>query len=91
VLHYIHKHYQEPIRLKELAIQANMSEGHFCRFFRDMMRKSPSIMCIVTARSRLPSSWSRATHQIAAIALDTGFDEKFSQTRDFSRELENFG
>ncbi|SFL75724.1 AraC-like ligand binding domain-containing protein [Paenibacillus sp. 1_12] len=74
VLHYIHEHYQEPIRLKELAVQANMSEGHFCRFFREMMRTSP-IDYVNRFRTRQAAmKLEQSDHQIAAIALDTGFD-----------------
>ncbi|NHN31810.1 AraC family transcriptional regulator [Paenibacillus agricola] len=74
VLHYIHEHYQEPIRLKELAIQANMSEGHFCRFFRDMMRKSPIDYVNRYRTQQAAKQLEQSDQQIAAIALDAGFD-----------------
>jgi AraC-like DNA-binding protein len=74
VLHYIHEHYQEPIRLKELAIQANMSEGHFCRFFREMMRKSPIDYVNRFRTQQAAKQLEQNDNKIAAIALDTGFD-----------------
>jgi AraC-like DNA-binding protein len=74
VLHYIHEHYQEPLRLKELAIQANMSEGHFCRFFRELMKKSP-IDYVNRYRTQQAARQLEQSHKkIADIALDTGFD-----------------
>ncbi|WP_240418445.1 AraC family transcriptional regulator [Paenibacillus periandrae] len=87
VLHYIHEHYQEPIRLKELAVQANMSEGHFCRFFREMMRTS-AIDYVNRYRIRQAAfQLEQSDHQIAAIALDTGFDNISYFVRVFKQHI----
>lgn len=41
VLHYMHGHYKERILIQELASIIPMSEGHFCRFFKSIVKKTP--------------------------------------------------
>jgi AraC-like DNA-binding protein len=40
-LSYIQANYNRKISLSELADEVNMSEGHFCRFFKQMVNKTP--------------------------------------------------
>lgn len=74
VLGHIHDNYQQPLRLRELAEQINMSEGHFCRFFKSLTQKSP-IDYINRYRTqqacRLLQSSDR---KIVDISLEVGFD-----------------
>ncbi len=41
ILKYIHKNYKEPLTLSILANTANMSPKYFCRFFRELVGKTP--------------------------------------------------
>ena len=41
VLHFMHEHYKERILIQELASLIPMSEGHFCRFFKAIVKKTP--------------------------------------------------
>ena len=62
VLGYIHKRYPEQLKLKELADEANMSEGHFCRFSSRWYRKVLSTILTITVCSRpVTSSRTRIT------------------------------
>ncbi|MED5015743.1 AraC family transcriptional regulator [Paenibacillus chibensis] len=74
VLNFIHEHYAEPLKLKELAGIAGISEGHFCRFFKQLTQKSPveyiNYYRILKASRLLESSRMK----IVDIAMETGFD-----------------
>ncbi len=37
----MHEHYKERILIQELASLIPMSEGHFCRFFKSIVKKTP--------------------------------------------------
>ncbi|MFD0693970.1 AraC family transcriptional regulator [Paenibacillus sp. GCM10027628] len=41
VLHYMHAQYKERILIQDLASLISMSEGHFCRFFKSIVKKTP--------------------------------------------------
>ncbi|MEW9701329.1 AraC family transcriptional regulator [Paenibacillus sp. SI8] len=41
VLLYMHEHYKERMLIQELAALIPMSEGHFCRFFKSIVKKTP--------------------------------------------------
>lgn len=41
VLRFMHEHYKERILIQELASLIPMSEGHFCRFFKAIVKKTP--------------------------------------------------
>ncbi|MCX7711438.1 MAG: AraC family transcriptional regulator [Clostridia bacterium] len=74
VLDYIQTHYPNKIHLKDLASIISMSEGHFCRFFKQMLKKTPfdylNHYRIQKAAKLLESS----NKKIYEISLDVGFD-----------------
>ncbi|MDR6553264.1 AraC family transcriptional regulator [Paenibacillus qinlingensis] len=41
VLQHMHEHYRERLLIPELASIISMSEGHFCRFFKAIVKKTP--------------------------------------------------
>ncbi|MDO7905934.1 AraC family transcriptional regulator [Paenibacillus sp. JX-17] len=73
-LEYIHEHYSEAIKLRDLAAEVNMSEGHFCRFFKHLVQKSPveymNHYRILKASKLLENS----DMKIVDVALEVGFD-----------------
>ncbi len=74
VLGHIHEHYGQPLRLRELAEQVNMSEGHFCRFFKSMTQKSP-IDYINRYRTQQACRLLKSSdRKIVDISLEVGFD-----------------
>lgn len=74
VLGYIHKRYPEPLKLKELADEANMSEGHFCRFFKQMVQKSPVDYINYYRVQQACYQLENTDHKIVDIAMDVGFE-----------------
>ena len=74
VLSYIHYHYQEPIRLKDLAEVLGMSEEHFCRFFKKTMKKSPVSYMNEYRMQQAKILLTDTDSKILDIALQVGFD-----------------
>ena len=73
VIAFIQTHYQQPIRLGELAELIPMSEGQFCRFFKSMTGQTP-VDYINSYRVRLAAELLREPeHKISDIAMDVGF------------------
>ena len=77
IIKYIRENYGSKITIKEMAGNINMSEGHFCRFFKEITKKTPieylNHYRINEARARL----TRTDNKILNIAMDVGF-ENFS-------------
>ncbi len=74
ILSYIHDNYNKKIGIKELANVANMSEGHFYRFFKNALNRTPvdyiNNYRIVKALYLLKET----DKKVSDIALDVGFD-----------------
>lgn len=71
---YIHEHYQEPVRLKSIADRAGMSEGHFCRFFKQMVQKSPIEYMNHYRVQKASLLLEQTDRKVVDIALEVGFD-----------------
>ncbi|CAI6029070.1 HTH-type transcriptional regulator MtrA [Paenibacillus sp. JJ-100] len=74
VLGYIHRRYPEPLKLKDLADQANMSEGHFCRFFKQLVQKSPVDYINYYRVQQACIQLENTDRKIVDIAMDVGFE-----------------
>ena len=68
-IQYISEHYTETIELSHLSALANVSQGHFCRLFRDYTHMRPieyiTHLRLETAKSLLLNSPSLPIRQIA--------------------------
>jgi len=74
LLQYIKEHYQEKIYIKELAKIVNMNENYFCRYFKNIVGKTP-IEYINYLRIEQAAKLIRETdHQIIDICFMVGFD-----------------
>lgn len=74
ILEYIHSNYNRKISLKDLAARHNMSEGYFCRFFKQMIRKTPvdyinSYRVNMAAKLLMDDS-----RKVIQIGIDVGFE-----------------
>lgn len=74
VLNYIHANYAERLRLTDLAAQANMSEGHFCRFFKQMVKKTPIDYLNYFRVYKAARLLQNSNKKIYEVAFDVGFD-----------------
>src|SRR5690606_16565726 len=73
-LSYIHANYQAPIRLKDLAAELQMSEEHFCRFFKKMMKRSPIAYVNEYRMQQAKMLLIYSDSKILDIALQVGFE-----------------
>ncbi len=74
VLEYIHLNYNRRIRIRELAGLLDMSEEHFCRFFKQMVRKTPVSYMHCYRVNRAARLLVDTRKKIIEVALDVGFD-----------------
>ena len=73
-LEYIHKNFNRKIRINDLARLSNMSEGHFCRFFKRLVRKTPVEYINYYRVNRAVKLLENEDAKIIEIAMDVGFD-----------------
>ncbi|HAA25913.1 MAG TPA: AraC family transcriptional regulator [Ruminiclostridium sp.] len=73
-LEYIHKNFDRKIRLNDLARLSNMSEGHFCRFFKKLVRKTPVEYINYYRVNRAAKLLQNEDAKVIEIAMDVGFD-----------------
>jgi len=87
VITYIHQHYKEEISLLTLAQLLPMSEGQFCRAFKEVMNMTPIAYviryrilqsCILLANSNI---------KIADIARSIGFNNISYFNREFGKAI----
>lgn len=73
-IEYVSVNYKAPISLSELAEVAGMSEGHFCRVFKQYTFKTP-VQYINNIRIEKACELLKETdRKVLDIALDTGFN-----------------
>lgn len=75
VLTYIDEHLSDRLRLDELAAEAHMSEGHFCRFFREMTQQKPMRYINERRVQHATRMLEDPDRSITSIALDLGFQD----------------
>ncbi|UUZ93736.1 AraC family transcriptional regulator [Paenibacillus sp. P25] len=85
VLRHIHDHYDTEIRVPELAALLNMSEGHFCRFFKSVVRKTPVEYINSVRVDQAVKRLERSDRKIIDIALEVGFDSPSYFIKTFKR------
>lgn len=73
-LGYIQAHFNRRISLAELAAEANMSEGHFCRFFKQMVNKTPVDYINSFKISKAARLLEESDIKIIDAAMEVGFD-----------------
>ncbi|MCL6489184.1 MAG: AraC family transcriptional regulator [Alicyclobacillus mali] len=75
VLTYIDAHLSDKLRLSDLAHVANMSEGHFCRFFKEMTHRKPMQYVNERRVARAADLLKDPNRSITAIGMDLGFHD----------------
>lgn len=74
ILNYIQVNYSKKITLKDLADLINMSESHFCRFFKQMVKKTPIDYLNYIRIRKAAELLENSDKKIFEIAMDVGFD-----------------
>lgn len=84
-LQYIEEHYNETIRLSELASLANVSSQHFCRIFKQMTGKRPMDYINLLRINKAVTLLSENRLNISEIAMAVGFDDSNYFSRIFKK------
>ncbi|MBB3108991.1 AraC-like DNA-binding protein [Paenibacillus phyllosphaerae] len=74
VLHYMHEHFSEPIKLSQLAGLVSMSEAYFCRFFKEITAKSPMEYLNQYRMQQAAILLRETDKKMMEVALDVGFN-----------------
>jgi AraC-like DNA-binding protein/quercetin dioxygenase-like cupin family protein len=77
ILQYIQTHYSQRIRIKDLAAMEHVSEAHFCRFFKQMVRKTPVDYINYYRIQKAAQLLEDDSKKITDVGMDVGF-ENFS-------------
>ena len=87
MLEFIHTHYKEKITLAELAENAGISTGEYCRFFKKKMDRTPfEYLQAYRIEQSLPEILEKAD-TISNIALRHGFTGSSYFTETFKKEM----
>jgi len=84
-LQYMDDHYNETIRLSELASLANMSSQHFCRLFKMMTGKRPMDYINFLRINKAVTLLSENRFNISEVAMAVGFDDSNYFSRIFKK------
>lgn len=75
VLRFMEDNYQRPLKLSDLARNAQMSEQHLCRLFKKSMQTSPVDYLNKVRVNRAKELLSYSQKSVAEISADTGFSD----------------
>ena len=84
-LEYVDTHYQETIRLSQLAALANLSEQHFCRLFKTLTGKRPMDYINYIRTTKAVTLLTEDRLSITEIAAAVGFDDSNYFSRVFKK------
>ena len=74
-LRFIHANYGRTVTLTELANEAGMSPKYFCRYFKEMVNRTPIDYLNFYRIERACQSLTDSEKNITEIALDCGFND----------------
>lgn len=84
---YIQEHYQQPIKIAEIAGQIPMSEGQFCRFFKSMTRQTPIEYVNSYRIRRAAELLLDPGSKVSSVAIDVGFDHMSYFVKVFRQQM----
>jgi len=84
---YLREHYQEPLRLEELARKAGVSPRHMERQFKGVFGIGPHEFLVKTRVQAAARLLRDTTQTLVEIAMNCGFCDQSSLTRSFQRHM----
>jgi AraC-like DNA-binding protein/quercetin dioxygenase-like cupin family protein len=86
VLEYIDQHFHEKLTIKDLGAIIQMSEGHFSRFFKSLVKMTPIDYINHLRINKAAKSLLETELSILDISLEVGFDNMSYFNRMFKRQ-----
>lgn len=87
MLSFIHGNYMNNILLRDIAAEANVSEGECCRCFKELIRESPNQYLLGYRISRAMEMLSRTELSVTEIALQCGFNDTSHFIQYFKKKV----
>ena len=87
ILEYIHMNYDKKISLQGMAESVNMSEGYFCRFFKQLTGQTPVDYTNCYRVKRVLDLLKNSNSKVFCIAQDAGFNNYSHFINTFKRYL----
>lgn len=75
IIDYIHQHYHEDIDLQSLARQININQNYLCRFFKEIIHRTPMQYINYYRIERACEELTASDKSVTQIALDCGFND----------------
>ncbi len=86
VLQYIDQHYKQKLTVLELASQVQMSEGHFNRFFKSLVRMTPMEYINTIRINKACTLLQKSDRKMLDIAMDVGIQNQSYFIRLFKKQ-----
>ena len=83
---YIDHNYKQKLTVMELASQIQMSEGHFSRFFKSLVRMTPMEYINTTRINKACTLLQKSDRKMLDIAMDVGFQNQSYFIRLFKKQ-----
>jgi len=83
VIRYIHEHFGEPLKVKELAAQARLSEYQFEQRIKRLLQITPGQLIQKVRMEAATRRLREGRDEIAVVALDCGYSDQSAFTRQF--------
>ncbi|MBM7539815.1 helix-turn-helix transcriptional regulator [Amphibacillus cookii] len=86
IMQYVDNHLDQQITIAKLAEQAQMSEGHFSRFFKSIVRMTPIEYVNSVRINKACELLKKTDKKIIEVAMDVGFDNQSYFIRTFKKQ-----
>jgi AraC-like DNA-binding protein len=87
IMLYIYENYNKKITIKGFSTEFNMSEGHFCRFFKQMARRTPIDFINYYRINKAVKLLEYSSIKIIEISIDVGFENVSYFTSTFKHYM----
>lgn len=74
ILMFVYENYNKKITIKNFSTEFNMSEGHFCRFFKQMARRTPIDYINYYRINKAVKLLENSNTKVIEISIDVGFE-----------------
>lgn len=85
---YVEEHYQEVVKISEMAEACNISESHFRRVFLESMNMKPLDYVNLVRIQKACSLIKKTDYSMETIAFQVGFENVSTFNRNFKKVLE---
>lgn len=82
-IHYVERHFSEPLAMTDLAAKADLSPAQFNRLFKELLKMTPSEYLLSLRIHEAQRLLTQSTTNIVEVAMKTGFYDQSHFTKKF--------